>query len=60
MGRIRWQNASRARQLARLTGLLALSDLACFSVALAVTVLTHAFWALQNTVWTTISSSAGF
>ncbi|KAG6375374.1 hypothetical protein JVT61DRAFT_2929 [Boletus reticuloceps] len=60
MGRIRWQNASRARRLARLMGLLALSDLACFSVVLAVTVLTHVFWALQNTIWTTISSSTGF
>lgn len=55
MRRIRWQNTSRARRLAHLIGLLALSDLACFLVVLVVTVLTHALWALQNTVWATVS-----
>ncbi|KAI9569674.1 hypothetical protein HD554DRAFT_2038018 [Boletus coccyginus] len=60
MGRIRWKNASRARRLACLMNLSTLSDLACFSAMLTVTVLTHVFWAFQNTVWTTISSSTGF
>ncbi|KAG9316638.1 autophagy-related protein 27-domain-containing protein [Chiua virens] len=58
VGRMRWQRTSRVRRLACVTRLMALSDLTCFSVALTVTVLTHAFWTLQNTVWAAISSSA--